>query len=164
MTWTYAEVGATRDGVRPPGYRWLNVRHRLGRGDVAGVGEALLTWRLHAAAGITLAADAPRAAPGVGAEARLGIGPLRLPAPCRVVWVEEGARRYGFGYGTLPGHVFVGEEAFTVERDADGVVWFVVQAFSRPARWPLQLARPAVALGQRAFVGRLAAGARSLLS
>ena len=30
----------------------------------------------------------------------VGVGPMRLWAPCRVVWVIDEPRRYGYGYGT----------------------------------------------------------------
>jgi uncharacterized protein (UPF0548 family) len=42
--------------------------------------------------------------------------------PCRVVYVLEETggevERYGFAFGTLPGHSEEGEERFTVERRA----------------------------------------------
>ena len=67
---------------------------------------------------------------------------------CRIVYVieeEEAAsllRRYGFAFGTLPGHVERGEERFTVEWDrADDSVSYEVFAFARPAH-PLARAGP----------------------
>jgi uncharacterized protein (UPF0548 family) len=57
--------------------------------------------------------------------------------------VEESGEveRFGFGYGTLPGHVERGEERFGVEwnRRLDGSVYYDVFAFSRPKHplvWP----------------------------
>ncbi len=58
--------------------------------------------------------------------------------------------RAGFGYGTLPGHPEVGEEAFLVTRAGDGV-WFEVTAFSRPARWYIHAAGPAARAVQHAY-------------
>ena len=61
---------------------------------------------------------------------------------CRIVYVieEEEAsllKRYGFGFGTLPGHVERGEERFTVEwHRAEDSVLYEVFAFARPAPWP----------------------------
>ncbi len=41
--------------------------------------------------------------------------------------------RFGFAYGTLPGHVESGEERFLVEWDrGDDAVWYDILAFSRP--------------------------------
>ncbi|WP_129337602.1 DUF1990 family protein [Cellulomonas endophytica] len=166
MSLTYDAVGATRAGTPPAGHRRLGVRHRLGPGtaaDLARVGEDLLAWRVHAAAGVRLRTGAPRAAPGVDVEALLGLGRARVPAPCTVVWTVADARRVGFAYGTRPGHVFSGEEAFVVERDAAGDLWFVVRAFSRPVHPLTRALGPAVPVGQRAFVALLALGARRRL-
>jgi uncharacterized protein (UPF0548 family) len=42
-------------------------------------------------------------------------------------------QRFGFAYGTLPGHAGTGEERFLVEWDrASGEVWYDILAFSRP--------------------------------
>ena len=55
---------------------------------------------------------------------------------CRIVYIVEeiGERqRYGFAYGTLPGHAERGEESFTVEWDKqDGSVWYDILAVSKP--------------------------------
>ena len=61
--------------------------------------------------------------------------------PARIVYlVEETAdvKRFGFGYGTLPGHAERGEERFSVEWNReewnreDGCVYYDVFAFSHP--------------------------------
>lgn len=74
--------------------------------------------------------------------------------PCRIVYVidEHGAReRYGFAYGTLPGHAERGEERFTVEfRSDDSSVWYDIYAFSRP-RLAARLAYPYARMLQRRF-------------
>ena len=77
---TYAEVGATEAGELPPGYRHLRYRTAVGRDVFAAAAEAVLTWRMHRAAGIRVDTAAERAAPGV--DVTMHVGPL--PAPCRV--------------------------------------------------------------------------------
>ena len=52
--------------------------------------------------------------------------------PCRVLYVVREERRFGFGFGTLPGHAESGEERFTVRMEGERVR-YEVQAFSRPA-------------------------------
>lgn len=63
---------------------------------------------------------------------------------CRIVYVvdENGPlARFGFAYGTLPGHAGSGEERFLVEwNPADGSVWYDILAFSRPNRFLTRLA------------------------
>ena len=148
---TYPHVGATERGELPPGWRHVRHRVRLPDGCFAAAGSAVLGWRLHRAAGIRMDADADRAAPGVRVVGKLGVGPLRLPAPCEVVWAVDGGYRAGFGYGTLPGHPARGEEAFVVSRDAADRVWFEVVAFSQPAGRIMRAAGPAGRAFQRAY-------------
>jgi uncharacterized protein (UPF0548 family) len=106
---------------------------------------------MHRAAGVRIQPSAPRVAPGVTLHAGLGVGRLRLWVPCEVVWVVDSDERIGFGYGTLSGHPECGEEAFVVQRDADGSVGFTVQAFSRPARWYTRAGGPMVPALQLAY-------------
>ena len=148
---TYAEVGATRNVPLPAGYDHLHYRTHIGTGVgvFSRAADAVLTFRMHRAAGLTVRADAERAAPGV----RLPIGLGRLGVPCEVVYAIEEPSRAGFGYGTLPGHVERGEEAFLVEHDAQDRVWFRMVAFSRPARWPAS-PRPPARQPPRGPIGR----------
>lgn len=169
VTFTYPEVGATRHGPLPAGYRHVRVRLPLSHDprpatDLARVGEQLLTWQVHAAARIRLDTSAPVAAPGVRVDTRLGVGPLRLHEPCEVVWVERGPRRVAFGYGTLPGHALVGEEVFAVERDDAGRLWWVVELFSRPAPVWLRPFPPLLEVFQRGYAAWLARAVRRLLA
>jgi uncharacterized protein (UPF0548 family) len=146
---TYPEVGATRREPLPKGYDRLHYRTLIGTG--AGVfhraGEAIVTFRMHRAIGATIRATAERAAPGV--RLTVGLGPFTVP--CEIVYVLDEPNRAGFGYGTLPGHMQRGEEAFVVERDQQDRVWFRVTAFSRPARWPTVLGGPLTGLLQRGY-------------
>ncbi|MFG2138064.1 DUF1990 family protein [Streptomyces sp. NPDC048650] len=153
----YPEEGATRRTPLPAGYSHLHVEVPLGHGrDVlVAAGEAVTSFRMHRAAGTVIRADATQAAPGVAVEVALGVGPLRLVAPCRVVWTVSDESRIGFGYGTRAGHPECGEEAFVVERRADDSVWFTVTAFSRPGRWYTRLAGPLVPVFQRLYARHL---------
>ncbi|MFD5922759.1 DUF1990 family protein [Kitasatospora sp. NPDC058201] len=151
----YPEVGASTalDRPLPAGYHHLRHRAPIGRGRAAldAAGTALLGWRMHRAAGVRITAEADRAAPGVAVRCAIGLGPFRAGAPCRVVSTTDGPDRYGFTYGTRCGHLAVGEETFVVEMDPDRIVWFTVNAFSRPRRWYARLAGPFLSLAQRLF-------------
>ena len=165
---TYPDVGATRTGTVPPGYHRLHHRSQVGAGDGAWVraADAVLGWRMHRAAGMRVAATASRAAPGVTMVGSIGVGPLRMVAPCRIVWAAEpgdDGSRAGFGYGTLPGHPERGEEAFVVEQTSDGRVWLTVEAFSQPASWLARAGGPVVPLFQSLWARRCAASLRRLL-
>jgi uncharacterized protein (UPF0548 family) len=76
--------------------------------------------------------------------------------PCRIVRAfdddVDGVRRFGFAYGTLPGHGAAGEERFTVEwRRADDAVWYDLYALSRPAHPLMRLGYPVARRLQRRF-------------
>ncbi|MFF7408297.1 DUF1990 family protein [Streptomyces lydicus] len=161
---TYPEEGGTRRRPLPGGYHHLVEEMPLGHGRqvLRAAGEAITTFRMHRAAGTVIRADAPRAEPGVAVDVSLGVGRLRLRAPCRVVWAVAGEDRVGFAYGTRPGHPECGEEAFLAELRADGSVWFTVTAFSRPAVPLTRLAGPLVPVLQRLYVRRLGRTLRRL--
>lgn len=165
---TYAPVGATREragqawtraGVTP-GHRVLRARHRLARGGTEAQRSALArdlqAWRVHGAAGVRVRADGP-AEPGRHVVTLLGVGPVALRAPTRVVWADD----EGFGYGTLPGHPVAGEEAFRVVL-RDGDVWLDVEAYSRPATAWTRAVGPLLPVGQVVYVRLLAHAARRL--
>ena len=88
--------------------------------------------------------------------------------PCRIVYTIEDETfsrnsdsetsnqdqiiRFGFGYGTLPGHVERGEERFQVEHHlATDEVWYDLFAFSRPNYLVAKIGFPIVRKYQKAF-------------
>ncbi len=156
---SYEEVGATRElGLRgsptpPRGYVLDRSRVRLGYGEevFARARAALEHWEMFRVGWAELLWPEASIARGttVGLLVRLP-GAWSLCAARVVYTVDElrhtvGRERYGFAYGTLPGHVARGEECFSVERSLhDGGVWYEVLAFSRLgglARWVTPYAR-----------------------
>ncbi|MHB1877019.1 MAG: DUF1990 family protein, partial [Streptosporangiaceae bacterium] len=152
---TYQEVGATAGGL-PAGYRQLTCSVPIGHGHqvFVGAGEAVCQWQVQLRAGLHVAASTPTAVPGAVVILGVGIGPLRLQAPCRVVYAVDESRRRGFAYGTLAGHPESGEEAFIVEHHDDDTVSFMVTAFSRPATRLAKIAGPLAAVVQRRITAR----------
>jgi uncharacterized protein (UPF0548 family) len=66
--------------------------------------------------------------------------------------------RYGFAYGTLPGHVEAGEERFLVEwNKSDNRVWYDIVAFSRPRHVLARLGNFQVRRMQKRFARESAA-------
>ncbi|HEY1186255.1 MAG TPA: DUF1990 domain-containing protein [Gemmata sp.] len=76
---------------------------------------------------------------------------------CRIVYTvdETGAggavSRFGFAYGTLPGHAESGEERFLVEFAPDGSVSYDITAFSRPNHPLARLGYPFTRRTQKRF-------------
>src|ERR1039457_635580 len=156
---TYGEAGRTA-GVLPPGYHHQRRTAAIGSGPdaFAGAASALLSWQVHLRAGLRVCASSARAEPGAVLILGLGAGPLRITAPCRVVYAVDEPDRRGFGYGTLPGHPECGEEAFIIERHADDTVSFTITAFSRPASRLAKAAGPAGRAIQRQITTRYLRG------
>ena len=128
---TYPAVGATA-AVPPAGYVVDRTRIKLGEGAgaFAAARAALGRWEQFRLGWVEAwPPEAPiQAGQVVAVVARL-FGLWWLNA-CRIVYVvdEQGpVQRFGFAYGTLPGHAESGEERFTVEwHEAD---------LSSPFRW-----------------------------
>lgn len=141
---TYAEVGQTRAGTLPSGYHRLRRRVTIGSGlaRFEDASAALLSWAMHRGAGVHVRPSSETVVEGVVAVLRLGVGPVALRAPVRVVYVIGESQRNGFAYGTLPGHPERGEEAFIVELHNTGTVTFTITAFSQPASALARIAGP----------------------
>jgi uncharacterized protein (UPF0548 family) len=102
--------------------------------------------------------------PGTVVVACVRVGPAYVLAPCRVVYATLEADRFGFAYGTLPGHPEKGEEAFHVVRDAAGVVTFEIVAFSRPATILVRLGSPIARMVQQRTTRRYLEGVRTYVA
>lgn len=152
---TYREVGATA-GDLPAGYHQFTRSVLIGRGHevFAAAGDAVCRWRVQLGAGLQVSASAPAAVAGAGVILGLGTGPLRLRAPCRVVYAVDEPRRRGFAYGTLAGHPESGEEAFMIQHHDEDAVSFTITAFSRPATRLAKAAGPAGGVVQRRITAR----------
>jgi len=87
----------------------------------------------------------------------ISLGPGQAVAPCRIVRIIDEFDKFGFAYGTLPGHPERGEEAFVIERRADGT-FFTITAFSRPADPLARLAGPISRAVQLAITRRCVRG------
>ncbi|MGW0391738.1 DUF1990 family protein [Streptomyces sp. NPDC003042] len=163
-TVTYPDRGATARRPLPAGYNHLHHRARLGQGRAAfeAAGVAVTTFHAHRTSGMRVRADAGAVRPGARVEVGIGFGPLRITAPCQVIWTAFEPSRIGFAYGTLPGHPECGEESFVVDMDGDGAVWFTVTAFSRPGCWYTRLAGPVVPFLQLSYARWLARHVRAL--
>ncbi|CAL5197437.1 unnamed protein product [Lathyrus oleraceus] len=80
-----------------------------------------------------------------------------LMMPLQVVYVNEtkttktrGAS-FGFGSGTLQGHLLAGEERFSIEIDENNQVWYEILSFSKPAHVLSFVGYPYVMLRQKYF-------------
>jgi uncharacterized protein (UPF0548 family) len=141
---TYPDVGATLSGGSlPTGYHHDQYEASLGSGravyERAVVG--LRSWRAHDLPGISVHPSGATVEEGTTIVVTMGTV-VAITAPCRIVAVLDESDRWGFAYGTLPGHPEQGEEAFVVRSAADGSVVFTITAFSRPSDPLVRLSGP----------------------
>lgn len=145
---TYPEQGRTLTGGMPAGYHHLNRGAVLGQGaeTFAKASEGLQAWAAHQMPGARVfPPDAPLRV-GATVVVTLGVRVAAIAVPCRIIAVVDEPGRFGFAYGTLPGHPEQGEEAFIISTLSDGTVRFDISAFSRPGDPLVRLAGP---LGRR---------------
>jgi uncharacterized protein (UPF0548 family) len=152
---TYSEVGGTRDArPLPRGFHAMSERRQVGSADVLDrAGDVVLAFGMQRGAGVRVSSSEPLARAGLDVHLEVALGPLRLQAPTRVVYVVSEPDRRGFAYGTLEGHPERGEELFLVER-VGGATFAEVRAFSRPGRWFTRLGGPVGRVLQRRFARR----------
>jgi uncharacterized protein (UPF0548 family) len=141
---TYADVGATRDGTKPRGFHVDVFSVDLGHGDTvfARANEGLRQWAAHRGAGVSITPADARLVVGQTVGLVVRTGGVYMRAACRVVWTVDESDRFGFGYGTLPGHPECGEEAFVANRHADDRITFDITAVSKPRHPLVRLGAP----------------------
>ncbi|KAI3704498.1 hypothetical protein L1987_74719 [Smallanthus sonchifolius] len=93
-----------------------------------------------------------------------------LRMPLQVVYVNEtkcsktNVASFGFGGGTLRGHLLSGEERFSVEMDGNNQVWYEILSFSKPAHPLSVIGFPYVFLRQKYFAHQSSDAVRKFVS
>ncbi|MBX7105648.1 MAG: DUF1990 domain-containing protein [Gemmataceae bacterium] len=160
---SYSAVGATAT-TPPAGYVVDRTRIRLGAGESVfhAAKAALQRWEQFRLGWVEAwSPDTPIKSGEVVAVMGWAVGLWWLNS-CRIIYVVDESGpicRFGFAYGTLPGHVESGEERFLIEWDRDNDdVWNDIFAFSRPNHILTRLGYPLVRRNQKRF-GRDSAAA-----
>lgn len=156
LPFSYSEVGASRFAP-PPGYKVDHNRVQLGVGPEAWVRatQAVREWKMFNFRWLRLLYPSALIRRGVTVGILVKLPGLWSLNACRVVYLieEDGLlSRYGFAYGTLPGHAERGEERFSVEwHHDDDTVWYDVLAFSSPNGLLPTMGYPLTRVLQRRF-------------
>ena len=155
------------DAALPPSWNHTDYREVIGHGEqeFRAAAYRLLSWRAHFSAGVRVSMERNGFVEGssvggaaVGDKVCVHFGPTR--SPCLVIHRELTPTRAVVIYGTLPGHVERGEEAFIVEMDSQGVVTGRCVAFSQHAWWLAKLGSPVARLTQLWITRRYVRGMR----
>ncbi len=156
LPFSYKEVGASKNVV-PENYPINHHRIQIGSGTEIFVRakNALQSWAMYKLEWTRL--YPPETPIAIGENIIVVVNHLFCWSmnPCRIIYVleESGAiERFGFAFGTLPGHSEEGEERFTVEwRRDDNTVWYELLAFARPHHILAKIGSPFVRLLQYKF-------------
>ena len=144
---TYTETGCSRE-EEPVGYTVDHYRIQLGTGRTVfeNARAALCHWQVLQLGWVQPCWPDASVKEGtlVCTLARVfGLWTLNV---CRIVYITDDdgpVARFGFGYGTLPGHLERGEERFQVEwNKTDDFVWYDIRVVSKPGGWLTWLAYP----------------------
>lgn len=127
----------------------------MGPGDYHAVSERLMTWRAHESAGVGVGSWRPATTDDVVRVRFAG-----TDSPCLILCAEVDELQTRLVYGTLPGHVECGEEAFAITLGPDGTVRGRITAFSRHAWLPARLAAPLARSVQNLITDRYLEGMR----
>ena len=154
LPYSYEETGFTQRNEQVSGYdNDLNFIE-LGKGDATWgkAKDAIRQWIMFPSSWAFIRPEHAPISPGTVVAMSARVCGLWWINACRIVYTFDEPDRFGFAYGTLPGHVEMGEEIFMVERMPDGTVRYVIKAFSRPRFWMARMAYPLARWYQRRFV------------
>jgi len=156
LHFSYAAVGATAEPP-PAGFVVDHTRIKLGEGEPVfySAKAALRRWEQFRLGWVEAwSPDTPLQSGEVVAVMGRALGLWWLNASRIVYIVDESGpiSKFGFAYGTLPGHVESGEERFLIEWDqGENSVWYDILAFSRPNHFLTRLGYPLVRRTQKRF-------------
>jgi uncharacterized protein (UPF0548 family) len=159
---TYDHPGSTLREPARPGARVQAVTLDAG-GDLDAGAATLRRWATHAGIGAHLYPPGVEPTEGETVLVVVPFGPVEMVVPNRIVTVVDEPDRFGFAYGTLPGHQESGEELFLAHRTAPGRLRLEVRIDARPATTLTRVAAPIVARVQHVAARRyLAAWATAI--
>lgn len=150
---SYDAIGATKTAP-PPGFVVDHTRITLGYGATTyrAASEALQRWSQFHLGWVDVWPEAAPLREGTVVSVLARVSFLWWLNACRVVYVMDEPRRFGFAYGTLPDHAESGEERFLIEwNESDNSVSFGILAFSRPNHILTRLAYSWVRRCQKRF-------------
>jgi len=156
LDFSYSAVGATA-ATPPAGFKVDRTRIELGNGEAVfdAAKAALERWQQFRLGWVDVwSPETPLEVGQVVAIMGRAVGLWWLNS-CRIVYILNEAgptTRFGFAYGTLPGHVESGEERFLIEwdRTTDRVAYDIL-AFSKPNHIVTRLGYPLVHRSQKRF-------------
>jgi len=154
LPYSYTEIGRTKNEAPVLGFDNDFNFIELGQGEAvweAGK-EAVREWKMFPSGWACIWPERTPLREGEAVAMLAKVMGLWWLNSCRIVYVIDSQDKFGFAYGTLPGHAECGEELFMVEKTPDGKVRYILKAFSRPRVWVARLVYPIARAYQRKFI------------
>ena len=154
LGFTYSQVGLTKDYVCPAGFQVNHARSTLGIGQECFLNsvEAIRCFRMLDLGWLQCSPPEREVKEEMTVCTVMRMFGVYTVAATRVVYVEDRGSKFGFAYGTLPGHIVSGEERFTTTIDvSSGEVCFEVFSFSKAASMAHRLLWPLISRTQKRF-------------
>lgn len=169
LAFTYPGVGTTKTEAAPPaGYIVDHNRAVIGQGSDGfdRARTALQRWRQFRLGWLEAFPEHTPIRAGETVVVLARVLGMWWTNAARIVYTidesEDALTRFGFAYGTLPGHVESGEERFLVEWDCNtDEVWFDILAFSRPRHFLTRLGHRHARVMQKRFAQQSTAAMKS---
>ena len=131
-TFTYVEVGATKEDKKFSHYDHDDNSVILGDGEVVWqkAKHALDNWQQFPLPWTKIYPNTTPLKEGETVAVMFRLFGIWWRNSAKIVYAFDEPNRYGFAYGTLPGHIELGEEVFWIERNEVGEVSYHIKAFS----------------------------------
>jgi uncharacterized protein (UPF0548 family) len=152
LPFSYLPIGKSKEDVKIPDFDNDYNEQYLGDGDAVfeSAKTALRQWKMFPKHWTVIQPHTPIEVGETVTMCAAAFG-LWWRNACKIVYVIDEPRRFGFAYGTLPGHVEMGEELFLIEMDENGRVCYILKAFSRPRHILARMGYPMMRYFQRKF-------------
>jgi uncharacterized protein (UPF0548 family) len=172
LAFTYPGVGTTKMEAAPPaGYAVDHNRAVIGQSSTGfeRARTALQSWRQFRLGWLEAFPDNTPIRAGETVVVLAKVLGIWWTNAARIVYTIDETKgalaKFGFAYGTLPGHVESGEERFLVEWDrTTDQVWFNILAFSRPRHLLTRLGHRHARAVQKRFAQQSTAAMQSAAS
>jgi uncharacterized protein (UPF0548 family) len=150
LQFTYPEQGMTRQDVPQVGYVRDHNRVHLGTGSSLYMESkaALRRWQQFELGWVRVRTNNAPLKPDETVCLQVHFAFLWKLFAC----TSSPIKKFGFAYGTLPGHPESGEERFLIEWNSiDDSVWYDILAYSQPGNFAVALGYPFSRLMQKRF-------------
>ncbi len=152
LPFTYSPIEGTRR-AKIEGYDNDFAQIKLGEGELVfeKAKKLIQDWKMFPSAWTKILGDNKSIQEGTSIVMMARFLGVWFRNSCKIVYVIDEKKRFGFAYGTLPGHIESGEELFLVEINQQNEVFYSIKAFSRPRHFLAKIGYPIIRILQERF-------------